>query len=114
VLIPVVALVACEADLTLAACAIGLGLRRRHNALTFLASGGVALGFALAVFLVWMLWVVAPGCLGDDSLLGCVSGRAESGFPFVGLGALGQWAWMLVVALCARLVSEKNLAHVSG
>jgi len=114
VLIPVLAILACEADLTLAACALGLGLRRKRNLLTFLASGGGALGFAFAVFLVWTLWFVAPACLGDDSSLTCVSTRAESIFGLVALGALGQWAWLLAVAFCARFVSEKNPAHISG
>jgi len=115
VLIPVVAILACEADLILAACAIGLGFRNRHHLLTFMATGGVALGFALAVFLVWALWFVAPGCLGDDASRTCVSDHAASGFAYLGPGALAQWTWMLGIGLAARRLSKhRKLEHVSG
>jgi len=115
VLILLVAILACEADLTLGACAIGLGLGDRRCLLTFLATGGVALGFALAAFLVWTLWFVAPGCLGDGASLSCISDHAESGLAYLGPGALVQWTWMLSIALAARRVTKsRRLAHVSG
>ena len=104
-----------EADLTLGACAIGLGLGDRRCLLTFLVTGGVALGFGLAVFLVWTLWFVAPGCLGDGASLSCISDHAESGLAYLGPGALVQWTWMLSIALAARRVTKsRRLAHVSG
>ena len=109
------AILACEADLTLGACAIGLGLRDRRCLLTFLATGGVALGFGLAVFFVWTLWFVAPGCIGDGASLSCVSDHAASGMAYLGPGAFAQWTWMLGVALAARHVTKnRRLAHVSG
>ena len=114
-LILLVAILACEADLTLGACAIGLGLRDRRCLLTFLVTGGVALGFGLAVFLVWTLWFVAPGCIGDGASLSCVSDHAASGLAYLGPGALVQWTWMLSIALAARRVTKsRRLAHVSG
>jgi hypothetical protein len=114
VLILVVALLACEADLALGACAIGLGLHNRPKFLTLLVTGGVALGFAIAVFLIWTLWFVAPGCIGDASL-SCVGDRVAPGFTYLGLGALVQWTWMLGVAAAARRMTKKRqLAHVSG
>ena len=109
------AILACEADLTLGACAIGLGLRDRRCLLTFLVTGGVARGFGLAVFLVWTLWFVAPGCIGDGASLSCVSDHAASGMAYLGPGAFAQWTWMLGVALAARRVTKsRRLAHVSG
>ena len=109
------AILACEADLTLGACAIGLGLGDRRCLLTFLATGGVALGFGLAVFLVWTLWFVAPGCIGDGASLSCVSDHAASGLAYLGPGAFAQWTWMVGVALAARHVTKnRRLAHVSG
>jgi len=114
VLILVVAILACEADLALGACAIGLGLHNRPKLLTFLVTGGVAIGFAIAVFLIWTLWFVAPGCLGDASL-GCVGDHVASGFTYLGLGALVQWTWMLGVAVAARrMTKNRKLLHVSG
>jgi len=114
-LIPLVAILACEADLTLAACAIAVGLRHRHTYLTFLATGGVAIGFALAVFLIWTLWFVAPGCLGDDASFTCVGDHAASGFAYLGAGGLAQWMWILGIALAVRRITKnRKLAHVSG
>ena len=114
-LIPLVALLACEADLTLGACAIGLGLRHKRNLVTLLATGVAALGFAVAVFVIWALWFVAPGCIGEDASLACVGAQAASGLVYLGPGAVAQWAWMLGIALAARRATRnRKLAHISG
>lgn len=112
-LIPLVLLV--EADLTLTAIALGVSLRRRRRGVTFAASALMASGIALAMVLIWLLWLVAPACLGDLNPGGCIGGRvAGAGLEYASEIALAQWFWMLGVALCARFVAERNLAHVSG
>jgi len=110
----VLAILGLEADLTLTAVVIGLTLRRRHTRATLVATALAALATAAAIFLVWALWVVAPLCLGDSAPSSCIAKRAAVGSPYLIQGATAQWAWMLAVAFCARFVSEKNLAHVSG
>jgi hypothetical protein len=52
--------VACEVDLTLTAGAIGIGLRRSSLAATVVASGLISSVFAASIFLIWILWFVAP------------------------------------------------------
>jgi hypothetical protein len=114
-LIPVLALLACEADLTLGACAMGLGLRHKRNLVTFVATGVAALGFVAAVFGVWAMWFVAPGCIAEDAAVACINGRAASGLIYLGPGAVAQWAWMLGIALAAKRVTRnRRLAHISG
>jgi len=110
----ILAILGLEADLTLTAVVIGLTLRRRRSGVTLLATALVALATAAAVFLVWALWVVAPLCLGASAPAGCIVERAAVGSPYLIQGATAQLAWMLAVAFCARFVSEKNVAHVSG
>ena len=114
-LLPLLALLACEVDLALTAGAIGLGLRGSHRLLTFGATAAVAGGFAIAIFLVWALWFVAPGCIGEEASLTCVNDHAASRFAYLGLGALAQWIWLLGVALAARRVTRnRKLALISG
>ena len=62
-LVPILALVACEVDLTLTAGAIGIGMRRSSLAATVAATGLISSVFAAAIFLVWILWFVAPACV---------------------------------------------------
>ena len=61
--VPLLALLACELYLALTAGAIGLGLRRSHPLLTFLSTGVISIGFVAAVFVIWILWFVAPVCV---------------------------------------------------
>jgi hypothetical protein len=113
VLIPLLFLV--EADVTLTAIALGVSLRGWRTGVTIAASALVATGIAVAMVLIWVLWLVAPGCLGDPNPGVCVGGRVGgAGLLYASEIALIQWFWMLGVALCARFVAERNLAHVSG
>ena len=112
-LIPLLLLV--EADVTLTAIALGVSLRNRPRGVTFAASALVASGIALAMVLIWVLWLVAPQCLGDLSPGACVGGRvAGAGLVYGTEIALAEWFWMLGVALCARFVAERNLTKVAG
>jgi hypothetical protein len=113
VLIPLLVLV--EADVTLTAIALGVSLGRWPRAVTFAASALVSTGIAAAVVLIWVLWLVAPSCLGGSNPGACIGGRvAGPGLVYASEIAFMQWFWMLGVALCARFVAERNLAHVSG
>ena len=99
-LVPILALVACEVDLTLTAGAIGIGLRRSSLAATVAATGLISSVFAAAIFLVWILWFVAPACVAG----GTCPGQSELSRPYAYLaaGAVAQWGWMLAVALATR------------
>ena len=99
-LVPILPLLACEVDLTLTAGAIGIGLRRSTPAATVVVTGLISLVFAAAIFLVWILWFVAPACVAG----GTCPGQSELSRPylFLAAGAVVQWGWMLAVALATR------------
>lgn len=104
-----------ELEVTLTAAAIGYSLRARSRAYTF---GATALGAALTALglvFAWIVWFVAPACVGDPDLVGCTTDRVGvDGLIYVVEIALLEWAWMLGVSLVARFVAERNLAQVSG
>jgi hypothetical protein len=106
----VIAVLACEADLTIGAAAIGLALRNRSLPITVLATAGASIGFALAVFGLWALWFVGPRCVVGGA--GCEV--PASSLAYLGSGAAVQWLWMLAIALTARFAKNRDLAHVSG
>ena len=99
-LVPILALVACEVDLTLTAGAIGIGLGRSSLAATVVATGLISSLCAALIFLVWILWFVAPACVAG----GTCPGQSELSRPYAYLaaGAVAQWGWMLAVALATR------------
>lgn len=102
-LVPIVALVACEADLTITAGALGLGLRRSHPVVTVLATLGIALAFVAASLCLWALWFVAPACVVGDA---CTPPIAVAGW--FAAGAAAQWAWLATIALVARRLKTAN------
>ena len=104
-----------ELEVTLTAIASGVSLRARSRVATFAATGLAACATALGLVSVWMLWFVAPWCVADQNLIGCVAGRAgRSEFVYVAEITALQWTWMLGVALVARFVAQRNPAHVSS
>jgi len=110
VAVPLLALLACELDLALTAGAIGLGLRRSHPLLTFLSTGVISIGFVAAVFVIWILWFVAPTCVtGEGACLDQAQLDGASGY--VGLGAAAQWAWMLGIALAVRRIRRPSVSR---
>ena len=112
-MMPLVAFVVLE--LTLSAIAIGVSFRARPRAATFAATAFGATATAGGLVLAWLVWVVAPGCLGDPNLIGCTTAHVGvQAFVYVLEIALLEWAWMLGVSLIARFVAGRNLAHVSG
>ena len=105
--IPILALLACELDLALTAGALGLGLRRRHPAVTVLAAGAVAVAFAAAVFALWVLWFVAPACV--IATAGCTGqGMFDQALVYAGAGALANWAFIAGVAMVVRRMRAGN------
>ena len=104
-----------ELEVTMTAIAIGTSLRGRSRTATLAATGLAATATALGLVLAWLVWFVAPACVGDPSFMACTSDRAgASPFVYVAEIAALEWAWMLGVALIARFVAERNLAHVSS
>jgi len=110
VAIPILALLACEVDLALTAGALGLGLRRAHPAVTFVASGALAAAFAAAVFGLWVLWFVAPACV---VATGACAGQAmfDQALVYAGAGALGNWAFISGIALATRRLRGANAGN---
>lgn len=102
-LVPILALVACEADLTITAGAVGLGLRRSHPVVTVLATLGISVAFVAAVVLLWALWFVAPSCVAGNA---CSAPVAAAGW--FAAGAMAQWLWLATVALAARRTSARR------
>jgi hypothetical protein len=104
-----------ELEVTLTAVAIGISLRGRSRAITLAATAVGASATALGLASVWMVWFVAPWCVADPNLVACAATRAgDSGFVYVAEIAALEWAWMVGVALLARFVAARNLAHVSS
>src|SRR5579859_3558674 len=92
-----------ELEVTLTAAAIGYSLRARSPAYTF---GATALGAALTapgLVFAWIVWFVAPACIGDPNLVGCTTDRVgvEPVVYVVEIAVL-EWAWMVGVSLTAR------------
>lgn len=104
--VPVFLLAACEVELTIVAVGLGLNLRPTW---AVAATAAIAGGFALAVFGLWAMWFVAPGCIVNSDCEVPASSYAN-----LVAGAAAQWTWLLAVALGARFVKSRNLAHVSG
>jgi len=110
VLVPIVALLACEADLTLTAGAIGLGLHRSRPWRTLLTTGVISIGFAAAVLVIWILWFVAPACVvAEGTCLGQT--QVNAALCYAGVGAAAQWAWMLGIAFAARRVRRPSVSR---
>lgn len=101
--VAILALAACEADLTITAGAVGLGLRRSHPVVTVLATLGISVAFVAAVLFVWALWLVAPSCIAGS---GCGAPAAAAGW--FAAGAMTQWLWLAAVALAARRTSARR------
>lgn len=104
-----------ELEVTFTAIAIGVSLRARSRAATFATTALGASATALGLGLAWTVWFVAPWCIADSNFAACTAGQVGiGGLVFVAEMAALQWAWMLGIALLARFVAERNLAHVSG
>ena len=104
--IPLALLLACELELTAVAAAIGW---RFLNPRSALLTGGLSAAFVLAVFALWLLWFVAPGCVVNSE---CAV--ANSAYLDLGAGAIVQWTWMLAIAQGAKFTKNRNSAHASG
>ena len=102
----VLLLCACEIELTVVAVAFGLRFRAVPAAGI---TGAVAVAFALAIYVLWVIWFVAPGCIVNS-----VCAVQASSWPNVAAGAAAQWTGLLAAALAARFAKSRNLAHVSG
>ncbi len=112
---PVPLIVIFEADLTLTAVALGFSLRARGVPATVVSTVLLAIGVALAWFMVLVLWAVAPSCIGAADQGACVESRiGMEAFTNVLLGAGAESAWLVGVALGARFAATRDLAHVSG
>jgi hypothetical protein len=109
VAVPLFLLLACEADLAMGAVAIGLSLRSSRVAITVVLTGALSIAFVVALFVLWAMWFVAPGCIVSSDC--AVPG---SSYANLAAGAAAQWAWMLAIALGARFAKKRTLAHVSG
>jgi hypothetical protein len=96
-----------QADLTLTAMLVGVGLGGSNRALTVIATGVLAVASAIAVFVLWTLWSVAPGCVVAGE--GCAV-PAET-LSVVALVAAAEWLWLLVIALIARRVGRRNASR---
>lgn len=108
--IAIVALLACEADLTLTAGAIGLGLRRSHPLITATVTLAVALGFVAVAFALWALWFLAPSCAAGAA---CTAPAGTGGSFAAAAGA--QWAWLFGVSMAARrAAARRRLTVASG
>jgi hypothetical protein len=94
-----------ELDVTLTAIAIGVSLRGRPRAVTFAVTALGAVATGLALMSAWLVWLVAPNCIGDPDLLTCTAGRLGAGaVASLAEVALLEWAWMLGVALTVRAI----------
>lgn len=102
-LVPILALLACEVDLTITAGAVGFGLRRSRPAVTLLATLGISVAFVAAVLCLWALWFVAPSCVAGNA---CSAPIAAAGW--FAAGAAAQWALLAAVALAARRTSVRR------
>ena len=92
-----------ELEVTLTAVAIGVSLRGRSRAFTFAATAVSATVLAVGLVFAWIVWFVAPACIGDPNLIGCTSDRAgAASLGYVPELALLEWAWMVAVSLIAR------------
>lgn len=112
-MIPLVLFV--QLEVTLTAIAIGVSFRARHRAATFGATAASAAATGLALVFVWIVWFVAPWCLADPNLIACTAGQAGTNSLLLVLEiALLEWAWMLCLALGARFVAGRHVAHLSG
>lgn len=100
------ALLACEAELTVVAVAVGW---RFPNPRAAMITAAISIAFAVALFGLWLLWFVAPGCVVNADCAVPASSYAN-----LGAGASLQWAWLLAIALGARFAKSRNLAHISG
>lgn len=112
-MIPLIAFVQLEVTLTAIAIGVSFRARRRAATLGLTAAGAAATGLGL-VF-AWIVWFVAPWCLGDTNLFVCTAGQAGANSLLYALEiAVLEWTWMLGLALVARFVTGRNLAHVSS
>ena len=94
---------------------MGLSLRTRNRAITAGATAASAVATAFGVVCIWIVWFVAPWCLGDANLISCTAGQAGSNAVLlaVEIAAL-EWGWMLGVALIARFAAERSRVQLSG
>ena len=98
-----------ELEITLSAIAIGVSLRARSRAVTFAATAFAAAATAVGLVFAWIVWFVAPACLGDPNLIGCTTDRVGvQGFVYVVEIALLEWVWMVGVSLMARVSQLKG------
>lgn len=99
--VPILILAACELELTLTAAGLGLAMRSRPPAATLLATGLISIGFASAMFAIWVLWFVAPACVAAASACARLADLSEP-VAFLATGAVLQWAWLSGFALAFR------------
>ena len=98
-----------ELEITLTAIAIGVSFRARSRAVTIAATALGASATAFGLVFAWIVWFVAPACIGDPNLIGCTTNRVGvEGFVYVLEVALLEWAWMVGVSLIARVSQLKG------